>query len=86
MLTYVHEHHMPYHTLRVLWMGWGTGVVVGGCAAANGGAHRCAVQVLKAGSDKKKAGHVAALKQEIAVLKKLKGSLNIIELEVRGGA
>jgi hypothetical protein len=40
-------------------------------------------QVLKNGSDQKKAGHIASLKREIAVLKKLKGSLNIIDLEVR---
>lgn len=40
-------------------------------------------QVLKEGSDKKKAGHIEALKREINVLTKLKGSLNIIKLEVR---
>lgn len=40
------------------------------------------LQVLKEGSDTKKAGHLDALRREIAVLTRLKGSLNIIKLEV----
>ncbi len=40
-------------------------------------------QVLKDGSELKRANHLKAVQREITVLKRLRGSLNVVSLEVR---